>query len=210
MKWLLAMLLASATTVAQAQEQENTVEYCKTTAYLALDIAKSLDMGLDPTKINFAFPNARNVEEQARAAAWAQSLIKEVINRYAAEQDPQTVADGMLNECMTVGGHLKESKINDWYVPTDAGGSGYDKNTRRAVCFEQIKRFDALIKLYNEVGYNGVLELFPPEAEGFPKEYAIEILNDIVAIENKQQRDKYIEDKWYECIERFGGSRNDA
>jgi len=208
MKWLLAMLLASVTTVAQAQD--NSVEYCKTTAYLALDIAKSLQMGLDPTKINFAFPNARTPEEQERAAVWAQSLIKEVINRYAEEQDPQKVANGMLDECMMVGGHLNESRIDNNIIPTDSGGSGYDKNTRRAVCFEQIKRFDALIKLYNEVGYNGVLELFPPEAEGFPKEYAIEILNDIVAIENKQQRDKYIEDKWYECIERFGGSRKDA
>ena len=208
MKWLLAMLLASVTTVAQAQD--NSVEYCKTTAYLALDIAKSLQMGLDPTKINFAFPNARNIEEQERAAVWAQSLITEVINRYAKEQDPQKVANGMLDECMMVGGHLNESRIDNHIIPTDSGGSGYDKNTRRAVCFEQIKRFDALIKLYNEVGYNGVLELFPPEAEGFPKEYAVEILNDIVAIENKQQRDKYIEDKWYECIERFGGSRKDA
>jgi hypothetical protein len=208
MKWLVAMLLASLATVAQAQE-ENTVEFCKATAYLAHDIAKTLNSGLDPTKINFAFPNAHTPEEQERAAVWAQSLINEVVNRFAKTKSPDEVAQDMLQECLEVGGHLQSSQLEQDFIKTEGGGSssGYDKHTRRAVCFEQIKRFDALIKLYNAVGYDGVLNTFPPEKEGFPREYAIEILNQIELIDNKQARDKFIEDKWWECIEKFGGSR---
>ena len=210
MKWLITMLLASVasvTTVAQAQE-ENNVEFCKATAYLAHDIAKTLNSGLDPTKINFAFPNAHTPEEQERAAVWAQSLIDEVVNRFTKTKSPDEVAQDMLQECLEQAGYLQNSKLEGDFVLTDGGGShGYDKQGRRAVCFEQIRRFDSLIKLYNTVGYDGVLNTFPPENEGFPREYAIEILNEIELIKDRKDRDKYIEDKWWQCIEKFGGSR---
>ena len=52
-----------------------------------------------------------------------------------------------------------------------------------------------------------MLNTFPPEKEGFPREYAIEILDEIETIDNKQQRDAWIEEKWWTCIEKFGGSR---
>ena len=206
MKWLVAMLLASLASVTQAQE--NNIEYCKSTAYLALDIAKTLNSGLDPSKINFAFPNAHTPEEQEQAAVWAQSLINEVVHRFESTKSPNEVAEGILNECLKEAGYLQNSKLESDFILTDGGGShGYDKQGRRAVCFEQIRRFDSLIKLYNTVGYDGVLNTFPPENEGFPREYAIEILNEIELIKDRKDRDKYIEDKWWQCIEKFGGSR---
>ena len=51
------------------------------------------------------------------------------------------------------------------------------------------------------------MNTFPPEAEGFPREYAIEVLNEIELIDTKEQRAEWIEVKWWQCIEKFGGSR---
>ena len=204
MKWILAMLLASTTLVAQAQESDP-VGYCKATAYLALDIARQIGQGLDPTSINFSFPNAQTAEEQQKAEEWGRSLVVRVVNEWAGSPEPEKIADKLLQECMTAYGILQESHLQDNnYIKTQ---SGYDKSSRRAVCYEQITRFDQLLKLYREIGYNGVLNTFPPEKEGFPREYAIEILNEIETIDTKQKRDAWIEEKWWTCIEKFGGSR---
>ena len=204
MKWILAMLLASTTLVAQAQESDP-VGYCKATAYLALDIARQIAQGLDPTSINFSFPNAQTLEEQQKAEEWGRSLVVRVVNEWAENPNPEVIADGLLQECLTAYGALQESHLQDEnFIKTQ---SGYDKHSRRAVCYEQIKRFDGLHKLYRQVGYNGVLNTFPPEKEGFPREYAIEILNEIELIDTKEKRDAWIEEKWWTCIEKFGGSR---
>ena len=205
MKWILAILLTVSTTVAQAQERDP-VGFCKATAYLALDIAKEVAAGLDPTKINFSFPNAQSPEDQAKADQWGATLVAEVVNRYAQDQSaPEVIANDMLNECLAKNGVLQESRYQDGeFIKTQ---SGYDKNSRRAVCYEQIKRFDGLHKLYRQLGYTGVMNTFPPEAEGFPREYAIEILNEIEMIDTKEQRAEWIEVKWWQCIEKFGGSR---
>jgi hypothetical protein len=204
MKWILAMLLASTTLVAQAQESDP-VGYCKATAYLALDIGRQIAQGLDPTSINFSFPNAQTLEEQQKAEEWGRSLVVRVVNEWAENPNPEVIADGLLQECLTAYGALQESHLQDEnFIKTQ---SGYDKHSRRAVCYEQIKRFDGLHKLYRQVGYNGVLNTFPPEKEGFPREYAIEILNEIELINTKEKRDAWIEEKWWTCIEKFGGSR---
>lgn len=204
MKWILAMLLASTTLVAQAQESDP-VGYCKATAYLALDIGRQIAQGLDPTSINFSFPNAQTLEEQQKAEEWGRSLVVRVVNEWAKNPNPEVIADGLLQECLTAYGALQESHLQDEnFIKTQ---SGYDKHSRRAVCYEQIKRFDGLHKLYRQVGYNGVLNTFPPEKEGFPREYAIEILNEIELIDTKEKRDAWIEGKWWTCIEKFGGSR---
>ncbi len=204
MKWILAMLLASTTLVAQAQESDP-VGYCKATAYLALDIGRQIAQGLDPTSINFSFPNAQTLEEQQKAEEWGRSLVVRVVNEWAENPNPEVIADGLLQECLTAYGALQESHLQDEnFIKTQ---SGYDKHSRRAVCYEQIKRFDGLHKLYRQVGYNGVLNTFPPEKEGFPREYAIEILNEIELIDTKEKRDAWIEEKWWTCIEKFGGSR---
>lgn len=204
MKWILAMLLASTTLVAQAQESDP-VGYCKATAYLALDIGRQIAQGLDPTSINFSFPNAQTLEEQQKAEEWGRSLVVRVVNEWAKNPNPEVIADGLLQECLTAYGALQESHLQDEnFIKTQ---SGYDKHSRRAVCYEQIKRFDGLHKLYRQVGYNGVLNTFPPEKEGFPREYAIEILNEIELIDTKEKRDAWIEEKWWTCIEKFGGSR---
>lgn len=204
MKWILAMLLASTTLVAQAQESDP-VGYCKATAYLALDIGRQIAQGLDPTSINFSFPNAQTLEEQQKAEEWGRSLVVRVVNEWAKNPNPEVIADGLLQECLTAYGALQESHLQDEnFIKTQ---SGYDKHSRRAVCYEQIKRFDGLHKLYRQVGYNGVLNTFPPEKEGFPREYAIEILNEIELINTKEKRDAWIEEKWWTCIEKFGGSR---
>lgn len=204
MKWIIAMLLASTALVAQAQESDP-VGYCKATAYLALDIARQIGQGLDPTSINFSFPNAQTAEEQQKAEEWGRSLVVRVVNEWSKSPEPEKIADKLLQECMTAYGILQESYLQDNnYIKTQ---SGYDKQSRRAVCYEQITRFDKLLKLYREIGYNGVLNTFPPEKEGFPREYAIEILNEIETIDTKQKRDAWIEEKWWTCIEKFGGSR---
>jgi len=204
MKWIIAMLLASTALVAQAQESDP-VGYCKATAYLALDIARQIGQGLDPTSINFSFPNAQTAEEQQKAEEWGRLLVVRVVNEWAKSPEPEKIADKLLQECMTAYGILQESYLQDNnYIKTQ---SGYDKQSRRAVCYEQITRFDKLLKLYREIGYNGVLNTFPPEKEGFPREYAIEILNEIETIDTKQKRDAWIEEKWWTCIEKFGGSR---
>ena len=204
MKWILAMLLASTTLVAQAQESDP-VGYCKATAYLALDIARQIGQGLDPTGINFSFPNAQTPEEQQKAEDWGRLLVVRVVNEWAESPEPEKIADKLLQECLTAYGALQESYLQgNNFIKTQ---SGYDKNSRRAVCYEQIKRFDGLHKLYRQLGYNGVLNTFPPEAEGFPREYAIEVLNEIEMLDTKEKRDAWIETKWWECIEKFGGSR---
>jgi len=204
MKWILAMLLASTTSVAQAQESDP-VGYCKATAYLALDIGRQIGQGLDPTSINFSFPNAQTPEEQQKAEEWGQSLVIRVVNEWAESPEPEKIADKLLQECLTAYGALQESYLQgNNFIKTQ---SGYDKQSRRAVCYEQITRFDKLLKLYREIGYNGVLNTFPPEKEGFPREYAIEILNEIELIDTKEKRDAWIEEKWWICIEKFGGSR---
>ena len=204
MKWIIAMLLASTALVAQAQESDP-VGYCKATAYLALDIGRQIAQGLDPTSINFSFPNAQTLEEQQKAEEWGRSLVVRVVNEWAENPNPEVIADGLLQECLTAYGALQESHLQDEnFIKTQ---SGYDKHSRRAVCYEQIKRFDGLHKLYRQVGYNGVLNTFPPEKEGFPREYAIEILNEIELIDTKEKRDAWIEEKWWTCIEKFGGSR---
>ncbi len=204
MKWILAMLLASTTSVAQAQESDP-VGYCKATAYLALDIGRQIGQGLDPTSINFSFPNAQTPEEQQKAQEWGQSLVIRVVNEWAESPEPEKIADKLLQECLTAYGALQESYLQgNNFIKTQ---SGYDKQSRRAVCYEQITRFDKLLKLYREIGYNGVLNTFPPEKEGFPREYAIEILNEIELIDTKEKRDAWIEEKWWICIEKFGGSR---
>ena len=204
MKWILAMLLASTTSVAQAQESDP-VGYCKATAYLALDIGRQLSQGLDPTSINFSFPNAQTPGDQQKAEDWGRSLVIRVVNEWARDPSPEIIADILLQECLTAYGVLKQSHYQDGkFIKTQ---SGYNKQSRRAVCYEQITRFDKLLKLYHKIGYNGVLNTFPPEQEGFPREYAIEILNEIETIDNKQKRDAWIEEKWWTCIEKFGGSR---
>ena len=106
MKWILAMLLASTTSVAQAQESDP-VGYCNATAYLALDIGRQLSQGLDPTSINFSFPNAQTPGDQQKAEDWGRSLVIRVVNEWAKDPSPEIIADILLQECLTAYGVLK-------------------------------------------------------------------------------------------------------
>jgi len=73
--------------------------FCLTKAYLAKDITSSIVDGLDPAKINFAFPNARTPEEQQQAMEFVNKLMVEVMELMKTENDPVKVYNIIKDTC---------------------------------------------------------------------------------------------------------------
>jgi len=95
MKYLACLLLLFSFT-AQADDSP----FCLTKAYLAKDIVAQINEGLDPSNINFAFPNARSPEEQKEAMIFSNKLMREVMELMKTENDPVKVYNIIKDECV--------------------------------------------------------------------------------------------------------------
>lgn len=95
MKYLIPLLLL-VTSFAQADDSE----FCKVKAYLAKDIVSSIQDGLEPSKINFAFPNVRSPEEEQEANEFVTDLMHEVRKLMQEESDPQKIHDIIKDTCV--------------------------------------------------------------------------------------------------------------
>ena len=95
MKYLACLLLLFSFT-AQADDSS----FCLTKAYLAKDIVSQINEGLDPSNINFAFPNVRSPEEEKEAMIFANNLIHEVRKLMQVENDPAKVYNIIKEECV--------------------------------------------------------------------------------------------------------------
>jgi len=74
--------------------------YCLTKASLAKDVVSSINDGLDPDKINFAFPNVQSEEEAEQAVAWAKEIMREVLSIMLEEKDPVKVYNIIKDSCI--------------------------------------------------------------------------------------------------------------
>ena len=95
MKYLACLLLLFSFT-AQADDSP----FCLTKAYLAKDIVSQINEGLDPSNINFAFPNVRSPEEEKEAMIFANNLMHEVRKLMQVENDPAKVYNIIKEECV--------------------------------------------------------------------------------------------------------------
>lgn len=74
-------------------------EYCRVKAYLAKDIVTQINDGLDPSNINFAFPNVRSQEEEYQAMNFVNKLMQEVRLLMKEGNDAQTIHDKIKDHC---------------------------------------------------------------------------------------------------------------
>jgi hypothetical protein len=95
MKYLIAAIFAFTTTAAIADDSP----YCLTKAHLARDMASQLLQGLDPSKINFAFPNVRSPEEAKKAKEFADQLMAEVLEMIKTEDDTRVIYETVKAKC---------------------------------------------------------------------------------------------------------------
>jgi len=95
MKYLIPLLLL-VTSFAQADDSE----FCKVKAYLAKDIVSNILEGLDPSNINFAFPNVRSPEEEQESIKFVNDLMHQVRKLMQEESDPQKIHDIIKDTCV--------------------------------------------------------------------------------------------------------------
>ena len=95
MRYLIAAIFAFTTTAAIADDSP----YCLTKAHLARDMASQLLQGLDPSKINFAFPNVRSPEEAKKAKEFADKLMAEVLEMIQTEDDTIVIYETVKAKC---------------------------------------------------------------------------------------------------------------
>jgi hypothetical protein len=55
--------------------------------------------GLDPSKINFAFPNVRNEEEARQAKQFADEIMAEVMELMKTEDDSRKIYEIVKERC---------------------------------------------------------------------------------------------------------------
>ena len=96
MKYLIAAIFAFTTTAAIADDSP----YCLTKAHLARDMASEILQGLDPSKINFAFPNVRSPEEAKKAQEFADKLMAEVLEMIKTEDDTRVIYETVKDKCV--------------------------------------------------------------------------------------------------------------
>jgi hypothetical protein len=94
MKYLGLLLLFFAFT-----SQADDSPYCLTKAHLARDMASQILQGLDPSKINFAFPNVRSPEEAKKAQEFADKLMAEVLEMIQTEDDTRVIYETVKAKC---------------------------------------------------------------------------------------------------------------
>lgn len=73
--------------------------YCLTKAHLARDMSSQLMQGLDPSKINFAFPNVRNEEQARQAKQFADEIMAEVMELMKTEDDSRKIYEIVKERC---------------------------------------------------------------------------------------------------------------
>lgn len=95
MKYLACLLLLFSF-AAQADDSP----YCLTKGHLARDMASQILQGLDPSKINFAFPNVRSPEEAKRAKEFADQLMAEVLEMIKTEDDTRVIYETVKDKCV--------------------------------------------------------------------------------------------------------------
>ena len=100
MRYLVIAVVCIALMIAMASiSSADDSPYCLTKASLAKDVVASINDGLDPNKINFAFPNVQSEEEAEMAVAWAQEIMREVISIMQEEKDPVKVYNLIKETC---------------------------------------------------------------------------------------------------------------
>lgn len=99
---LLVLITFLLSTTVHAQNPE----FCKIKAYLAKDIVESLNDGLEPDKINFAFPNVRDEQDAKEAMKFTEELMREVTELMKDEKDPSTISHKIFEACA-----IKEERI---------------------------------------------------------------------------------------------------
>tara|TARA_S200002703_G_C3795484_1_gene245596 strand:+ start:202 stop:510 length:309 start_codon:yes stop_codon:yes gene_type:complete len=73
--------------------------YCMTKGHLARDMASQILQGLDPSRINFAFPNVRSPEDAERAQKFADELMTQVLELIKTEDDPVKIYNTVKDNC---------------------------------------------------------------------------------------------------------------
>jgi len=96
MKYLIAAIFAFTATATIADDSP----YCLTKAHLARDMASEILQGLDPSKINFAFPNVRSPEEAKKAQEFADKLMAEVLEMIKTEDDTRVIYETVKDKCV--------------------------------------------------------------------------------------------------------------
>lgn len=101
MRYLVIAIVCIALMIAMASiSSADDSPYCLTKASLAKDVVASINDGLDPNKINFAFPNVQSEEEAEIASAWAREIMREVLDLMKEEKDPVKIYNIIKDSCI--------------------------------------------------------------------------------------------------------------
>lgn len=163
---------------------QNSIIYCIEIGRLARDIAHSIEDGLAPENINFAFPNARP-DEIDEANAWAENLKLDVVKTMSGDVGADLAAQKIMEDCaFKYGAQFKRT------------GSA-DSQSRQQFCWAQISTYKRLYSAIKAEGTEAIIAKHPPGDEGIAMDRALALGAEI---EDDADAQAWLQSKWDECM----------